>query len=221
MSKKEFTAYGRNAEIVKQMVVHDDPKETQKLYSTLNVPYIEDVKVAFDAVATGRTRIACTHIKFLDSNVGDTTKEEYHAVCFVCLHPTLPIYFFDPNGAVLDDSDLKFVVDSTFMTTDTLMTTLKRGRVLDTRFGHNEGVQAFSTSTKSSKYINGGGYCMFYIYLFMEYITSLRANISTVNLEMDKIINYTYTEHDSGIFPTKYKIAEKSFEIIEKAFPSP
>jgi hypothetical protein len=77
MSKKEFTAYGRNAEIVKQMVVHDDPVLTQQLYATLSVPYIEDVKLAFEAVASGRTRIACTHIKFLDSNVGDTTKEEY------------------------------------------------------------------------------------------------------------------------------------------------
>ena len=55
----------------------------------------------------------------------------------------------------------------------------------------------------------------------MEYITSLRADIKTVNIETDKIINYKYTEYDSGIFPTKYKIAEKSFEIIEKAFPSP
>ena len=220
MSKKEFTAYGQNAEIVKKMVVHDDQQLTEQLYSQLSVPYIENVKQAFDAVANNQTRIVCTHIKFLNSTVGDTTKEEYHAVCFVRLHPTFPIYFFDPNGAVLDDSELKFVVDSTFMTTETLMTTLKKGRPLDTRFGHKEGVQAFSTSTKSSRYINQGGYCMFYIYLFMEYIINLRTDIRTVNSELEKIINYTYTEDDSGIFPSKYKIADKSLQIIDKAFPT-
>jgi hypothetical protein len=215
---KQYSGYLGNAEIVKQMVDKDDPVLTQQLYAKLSVPYIEDVKVAFEAVASCRTRIACTHIKLLDWKKGDTTKEEYHAVCFVRLDLNSPIYFFDPNGAVDDYSKLKFVLDSTFMTTETLMRNLKRGRPLTVIFGEEDGVQAFAPSSLSSIYVKGGGYCMFYIYIFMEKIISMTSSTTHVNSEIDEIIKHTYSEDDSGIFPNKYNIAKVSKLIVDSVF---
>lgn len=222
MSKKEFTAYGKNAEIVKQMVVHDYKPYVDQLYATLGVPYIEDVKQAFEVVVSNQTGIVCTHIKFLDSDVGDTTKEEYHAVCFVRLNSTGPIYFYDPNGAVKNDSVLKFVVDGRFMTTNQLVATLKNGRPLVVRFGVHDGIQFFSTSSNSSMYINGGGYCMFYIYIFMQSVIEFakqNRDVNVVNSYVDWIINYRYSETDQGIFPTKRQISIRSKAIVDTAFP--
>lgn len=218
---KQYSAYENNAEIVKQMVENDYKPYVDQLYQTLGVPYIEDVKQAFEVVVSNQTGIVCTHIKFLNSDIGDTTKEEYHAVCFVRLHSTGPIYFYDPNGAVKNDSVLKFVIDGRFMTTNQLVASLKNGRPLVVKFGVSDGIQFFSTSSKSI-YISGGGYCMFYIYIFMKEVQEFakkNRDVNVVNSYVDWIVNYRYSESDSCIFPKKRDIARVSKAIVDFAFP--
>lgn len=221
--EKEFSAYGKNKEIVRDMVVYDKKELVDKLYNSVSVPYIEDIKHAFEIIVSNQTSIVCTHVKMLDSYVGDISKENYHAVCFVRLHQTGTIYFFDPNGAVDIHSQFKFVIDGMFMTTAMLVTTLQKGRPLIVKFGKNNGVQAFSTSTKSSAYINEGGYCMFYIYVFMqavmEFAKQNNTDVSKVDSYVDWVINYRYTELDSGIFPHKTQISRVSKTIVDTAFP--
>jgi hypothetical protein len=74
-----------------------------------------------------------------------------------------------------------------------------------------KGPQMFTKSEEKCEYINEGGYCMFYIYIFIQHLLSI-AKLTT--LEIMDIFNNSYSK-DMLFFPKKDNIEPKSKEIID------
>jgi hypothetical protein len=147
----------------------------------------------------------------MDSQSGST-----HAICFI--HKKDKYYLYDPNGPVLNNSDYKFGYRSQYnMTTKQLITALYTNFNIKIEYEkYNIGIQAFAPSKIKTSFISNGGYCMFFVYLFIQNIIS-KWTIENIS----SIIHHKYKKKisDRGIFKyTAVDFEKLTIKIINDVF---
>jgi len=208
---QEFTAYGAYEELVRCMVDDDEPKEAVRyFYESI------DHRVKYNPVLDDAMR----DLVGLQSGIRPTTlllkndidPESSHAVCLVKCNGNY--YFFDPNGIVLP-YDSAFPDYYNYWYNQKKLSTGELIHVLEQQYGISfqafpvkKGVQLFAPENYPT-FITGGGFCMFYIYWFIEYI-SKNFNMKSIT----KIITYRYTKANFGEFPAPDDVPGKSRLII-------
>lgn len=83
------------------------------------------------------------------------------------------------------------------------------------------GVQAkFAPQSTTSKYIRRGGYCMFYVSLFVLYFAEMYKNTRNANLVMSQINSQVLTasaesQIEKGIFPGSNSISKETYNLVK------
>ena len=222
--QKEFSAYKKYSSLVESMVNQDEPVEqVTYFYESINlvetkrpiVRYFTDVDQAIYFLQRNECIVVC---KIGFSMQADIVSENTHAICFV--HKKEKYYLYDSNGPVLADSDYKFNYRfQPGMTTKQLITSLYNNFNIKIDYEkYNIGIQAFAPDKINTSFISGGGYCMFFIYLFARYLVS---NWDTIDIA--SIIHYKYKQKLSqkGIFKyTSSEFENITVDIINNVFLS-
>jgi hypothetical protein len=213
----EFSAYEKNADTVKQMVDDDNLQITKTFFKKLGINYEENIEKILPELIKNLSRyeflIIPTRVRFLEKKYPIEIKDNFHAVCLVLFKGV--IYFFDPNG-VTQDPKYSFVYDKKeFLSTKEYLKKFDLSNKIV--YIKQEGPQIFSTSSKS-KYINNGGYCMFYNYLFIENLIEKYKNHELTHQYIKDIFEYQYDTGMMGIFPTNNLIGKRSKQIIDEIF---
>jgi hypothetical protein len=199
------------------MIDKDDFTLVSQFYKNINdaVTYKEDIQVALKELIKDKDKpfafdIIPTRVRISEEN---DESDNFHAVCLVLFEGI--IYFFDPNG-VIQNPNLFFVYKNTLGNLEWLTTK----KYLD-KFNNpivyikKKGPQMFTKSEEKCEYINEGGYCMFYIYIFIEYLWNLHEQKSLTTLKISKIFTHTYSETNMLFFPKENQIEQKSKDIID------
>jgi hypothetical protein len=198
------------------MIDKDDFTLVSQFYKNINdaVTYKEDIQVALEELIKDKDTktfdIIPTRVRISKRNV---KSDNFHAICLVLFDGI--IYFFDPNG-VIPDPNLFFVYKNTLGKLEWLTTK----KYLD-KFNNpieyikKEGPQMFTKSEEECEYINEGGYCMFYIYVFIEYLWNLHEQKLLTTPKISKIFTHTYSETNMLFFPKENQIEQKSKDIID------
>jgi len=213
----EFSAYEKNADTVKQMVDDDNLQITKTFYKKLGINYEENIEKILPELINNLSQyeflIIPTRVRFLEKKYPIEIKDNFHAVCLVVFKGV--IYFFDPNG-VTPDSKYSFVYNKKeFLSTKEYLKKFDRSNKIV--YIKQEGPQIFSTSSKS-KYINNGGYCIFYNYLFIENLIEKYKNHELTHQYIKDIFNYKYGPKMMGIIHKNNFIGKRSKQIIDEIF---
>jgi hypothetical protein len=199
------------------MIDKDDFTLVSQFYKNINdaVTYKEDIQDALKKLIKDKDKpfafdIIPTKVRISEEN---DESDNFHAVCLVLFEGI--IYFFDPNG-VIPNPNLFFVYKNTlgnleWLTTKEYLDKFNKSIV----YIKKEGPQMFTKSVKYCQYINEGGYCMFYIYVFIKYLWQLHEKNLLTEDEIKKIFNHNYSEKDILFFPNEKEIEDKSKEIID------
>jgi len=207
---REFEKFGKLSKIVKDMVNKDDIKHVNKFYNYLNnytrdkvfVTYEEDFWQAYEKTKNSKVvTVICTRLKLYNKT---TKKKEYHAVAL--LKQNKMFYMFDPNGIVYLTDNLVYLnkeetkkYDSQLFETEYKITLPQK-----------EGMQYLGIGWEEKKgYINGAGYCMFYIFISLTKILDVysKSKVNIVSLckkytdsPEDKLKKYFPMDiHDSSV----------------------
>ena len=195
-------------------------KLVSEFYQNINsiFKYEENIETSLQKLINEKTDKKAFNI--IPTKVRISEKEcnivNYHAVCLVLFNGI--IYFFDPNG-VIPNPTYFFVYDDVkgkntktyLLNTKTYLEKFDKSIV----YIKNRGPQIFTKSVKKCNFINEGGYCMFYIYIFIKYLSNLHETQSLTETKIMKIFNYEYSNTNMFIFPTKEKIEGESKIIID------
>ena len=229
--KKEFSSYKKYSNLVESIVNRDEPIEkVAYFYESLSlkkpdavVRYFIDIDSAIDFLLTnGEACIAVCKIRFSTSkkpaSAGDT-----HAICFI--RKKDKYYLYDPNGPVLNDSEYKFGYRyQSDITTRQLILALYNNFNINIDYeNYNVGIQAFAPDKIETSFISSGGYCMFFVYLFIKHIISRWKTNELTDADIGSIIHYKYKKKiiNRGIFKYTTKDFEKlTVTIINDIFDS-
>ena len=218
---KQFSAYGRTkASIVESMVEDDHVKNVTSFYESISksVFYYAALDKALEFITTknkprkNKIIAAATRVKFLKPGKADS--KDYHAVCLV-RDSNDDYFFFDPNGPVLSKQGPDYHMfrygKHKNLSTSQLIKLLENKYNIDIDYEKkNEGIQLFAPTSNSSNYIHEGGYCLFYIFLFIQYLVEQEK----VGLVRD-VIHFKYSFKKSGVFPSKKDLPKRTVEIID------
>ena len=222
----EFSAYGSKASIVESMVDDDLTKNVKKFYNSIgkSVSYHADLDQAFKFITSrkkpkkNKTIIVPTRIKFLKPGGADS--QDFHAVSII-RDSNDGYYFFDANGPVLSGQGPDYQMfrygNKKNLSTSQLLKLLKnKYNIHSITFERkNEGVQLFAPTSNSSKYINEGGYCMFYNYLFIQYLVAQeQINLLDIADLIRYVLHFKYSHRNSGVFPGSKTLPNRTVEII-------
>ena len=187
------------------------------------IRYFIDIDAAIDFLLTnGESCIAVCKIRFSSSktpaSAGDT-----HAICFI--RKKDKYYLYDPNGPVLNDSEYKFGYRyQSNITTRQLILALYNNFNINIDYeNYNVGIQAFAPDKIETTFISSGGYCMFFVYLFIKHIISRWKTNELTDADIGSIIHYKYKKKiiNRGIFKYTTKDFEKlTVTIINDIFDS-
>ena len=224
----EFSAYGTKKSIVKSMVEDDHAKNVKSFYESIgsSVFYYTTLDKALEFLTNeskprkNKIISVATRVKFLKPGKADS--EDYHAVCLV-RDSDDDYFFFDPNGPVLSgmgpDYHMFRYDNHENLSTSQLLRLLKKKYNIDSvdYEKKKEGIQLFAPTSNNSKYINEGGYCMFYIYLFINYLVE-QEQVGLVDIAQltRYVIHFKYSSNKSGVFPSKKSLPNRTVEIIDK-----
>ena len=139
-----------------------------------------------------------------------------HALCLV--KKATYYYLFDPNGPVISGQGKdyhEYIYESLSFTSRKFITRLcSKYNIPTDRFVYekkNLGIQGFSPEEDNTEFIKQGGYCMFYLHWFINYIAE---PANWTNAIIAAIITEKYSPSNSGIFPPKNDVPAKSKEVI-------
>ena len=209
----EFTAYGKYRELVRCMVENDKPeKAVRYFYESINTSKVKYFVKLDDAMR---------YLRFIPNGITPTTillkndvdPASSHAVCLVKCD--WKYYFFDPNGIVKKYNPVypeyyMYYYKHHKLSTKMLITVLERKYGISFEdFPKKTGIQLFAPE-KFPTYIKGGGFCMFYIYWFIEYV-----NYNFNMTDIKGIISYKYTKTKYGMFPSPDTVPDKSLVLIK------
>ena len=231
--KKEFSSYKKYSNLVESIVNRDEPIEkvayfyeslslsqspplaaasmTPPLGEEVVVRYFIDIDTAMYFLLTnGEACIAVCKIRFSKPPYELSSAADTHAICFI--RKKDKYYLYDPNGPVLDDSEYKFGYRHQYdITTRQLILTLYNNFNINIDYeNYNVGIQAFAPDKIETSFISSGGYCMFFVYLFIKNIISRWKTNELTDSDIGSIIHYKYKKKiiNRGIF----KYTTKDFE---------
>lgn len=227
--KKEFSSYKKYSNLVESIVNRDEPIEkVSYFYESLSlscsipiVRYFTDIDTAmYFLITNGEACIAVCKIRFSKSDQNGSTGDT-HAICFI--RKKDKYYLYDPNGPALADSEYKFgyryQID---MTTKQLILALYNNFSINIDYeNYNVGIQAFAPDKIETTFISSGGYCMFFVYLFIKHIISRWTIHELTDADIKSIIHYKYKNKiiNRGIFKYTTKDFEKlTVKIINDIF---
>ena len=234
--KKEFSSYKKYSNLVESIVNRDEPIEkVSYFYESLSlscsipiVRYFTDIDTAmYFLITNGEACIAVCKIRFSKSDQNGSTGDQNgstgdtHAICFI--RKKDKYYLYDPNGPALSDSEYKFgyryQID---MTTKQLILALYNNFSINIDYeNYNVGIQAFAPDKIKTTFISSGGYCMFFVYLFIKHIISRWTIHELTDADIKSIIHYKYKNKiiNRGIFKYTTKDFEKlTVKIINDIF---
>lgn len=225
---KEYSAYKTKASIVESMVEDDHAKNVKSFYESIgnSVFYYAALDQALKFIITAKSQpkknkilVVATRVKFLKPGKADS--EDYHAVCLV-RDSNDDYFFFDPNGPVLSKQGPDYHMfrygKHKNLSTSRLLALLEKKYNIDIEYEEkNEGIQLFAPTSNSSNYIDEGGYCMFYIYLFIQYLVEQeKVGLVDIAVLIRLVIHFKYSSKNSGVFPPKKSLPFRTVEIINK-----
>jgi hypothetical protein len=216
--KEEFSGYGNKSKIVRKLVDEDDFNITTKFYESLGIAYQPDFSTAMQSIKLAAPTTALPlYIIATRIRIGDkeniNSELNFHAVCLVRVLNN--IYFFDPNGYIRNPTytfmypNVKGGYD--YLNTDVFLSKFA-GQI---RYSKREGIQIFNNSPDDEGYINGGGYCMFYIYCFISNLINAFNRGVDLNSYVTNIFQHDYA-NDTGIFPDDLGIYSR--DVIKSIF---
>jgi hypothetical protein len=228
----EFSAYGAYRSVVEQMVNHDVPEHIiTHFYESLSrdniaVDYIPNFEDAIDYLLCQDSSIVSTLIELIHCSTREVSR---HAVCLV--KDGEDYYLFDPNGSNGGTNDLTGSIDSRCSNSSRdyvyryfgrectiyeLARELSLAYNIELNFQPGNGVQYYGPNHKDSNFINHGGYCMFYNYCFIEWLTTHWVKNSVLDTILSKIhVDYAYS---TGIFPPNAVLPRYTLGVIYHAF---
>ena len=172
----EFSKYGKHSEWVKKLVNKDIDAETffENITGDIPVSYHQ----SFDETLTklGQEGIFVTRIY---------TTHGYHSIFFYVTR-NKTIYLYDPNGDFISSDPVHYVHGQIFNSTKDFQVWLQD------RIGHavvvpdRQGIQTKIVS-KDNGYIHGGGYCMFFNYIAIQYLQAHPRGYYTLTREPEKV----------------------------------
>jgi hypothetical protein len=220
----EFSAYGRYSQLVETMVNCDLPViAVDYFYTSENhnlIKYRPTIDEAMDYLQDYEGIVATT-IEFktremlLEEQQTGIVESHTHAICVVRKDPYY--YLFDPNGPVVTGQSTdyyKYIYLGQPCTSQQFINRLKSTYGIP-KFIYekaNPGIQSFAPDEMITPYIEGGSYCMFYLYWFINHIAQ-PANWN--HTQIKKMIQYRYSETDSGDFLAHAMVPEASRIVIE------
>lgn len=218
---KEFSQYGKHMNLVKNMVSRDKPEyAVNKFYTCLSndikVLYIKNIKQAIKLIKedTQKSLIIATTIAI--SPYDNKDKICNHAITLVKENNN--VYLFDPNGIVNDKSYYLYNIDENLFTTKQLNLYLNKLYDIKLKYQNNKGIQYYGPSEENTNFIKSGGYCMFYNYWFIQFLTTNWNNDIDMIKYIIKNINIRYTKKINGIFPSNNEIDISSLKVIQQIF---
>jgi hypothetical protein len=236
--KKEFSSYKKYSNLVESIVNRDEPIEKVSYFyeslsvscSTPIVRYFTDIDTAMYFLITNREDcIAVCKIRFSKSGSlwsaagyqNGSAAADTHAICFI--RKKDKYYLYDPNGPSLADSEYKFGYRyQSDMSTEQLILALYNNFSINIDYeNYNVGIQAFAPDKIETSFISSGGYCMFYVYLFIKNIISRWTIHELTDAYIKSIIHYKYKKKiiNRGIFKYTTKDFEKlTVKIINDIF---
>lgn len=234
---KEFSGFGKNREIAIDIVIRDDEDTCYLFYEKL----IKDLKpspkinISFD-------------MRFLDAekSLFSIHKQQYdlvfhviiipmredeqtHAVLAILAPNLKKLIFFDPNG----NSKGLYRIGPRSNQIKTLEELKKRWiqktkKQYDIIIPENlNGVQStYAPTTKSTKYINDGGYCFFYTTFFIQFYVNLyHKSGESAKVVIDDIIKRIIkptkpqrSSYPKSPFPSKTRIGPESAKLLNRLF---
>jgi len=204
----EFSAYGVYQDLMKNMINHDIPDHMIKFFYTsltreeVSVYYVNEFKAANEYMQTLTSGIVATTIHLL----GKT-----HAVCLV-KHKD-DHYFFDSNGYITNPY---YTYDDELLNTDKLMDVLYLEFNIDYNYSIRLGIQYYCRDT-TNLFIWNGGYCMFYIYCFIQWLTCHWREDRNMIMYIVSKIHIDYSRH-TGIFPSNLIMPYYSLGVVHHVF---
>ena len=241
MSKKclkEFSKYGKYANIVEDMIDNDNVKYVKPFYeflsNKLSVKYIDNFWNALKQIKKNNKCVIATRIEIVNQDhlqnecscnqehkiCNDDNGDKYSSHAVSLFKDNNNIYMFDPNGVfnkqehtwLYKSKDKKRLLDSNDFEKENKLTLPK-----------NKGIQAYCKILKVNKeYIDNAGYCMFYNFIGIAYVAEHIENGFNGDItELIKDIsdfNYKNRNKLYNIFPKDKDIGKKSLNIIETIF---
>lgn len=214
----EYSAYGPYSTLVANMVNYDIPEHviahfyTQLSGPKIGVEYIPNFNDAQQALQFQDTAIVTTLINLCQGG----GEPHPHALTFVKNQDD--VYLFDPNGAVDASCNSTYVYAGQMVTIYELAEILKYDYGLDIHFQTAHGVQYYAPRDTNSPFINQGGYCMFYNYCFIEFITTHWNDGKNMIIEIITHLHINYSGGCTGIFPSNLVLPYYTLGVIYHAF---
>ena len=175
---KEFSKYGKYANIVEEMIENDEEKYVKVFYeflsNKLSVEYIDNFWSALNKIKKKKKCIIATRIEIVNQDhledgcscnqkykiCNDDTGDKYSSHAVSLFKDNNKIYMFDPNGVFLKtehtwlykSKDGKRLLDSSDFEKE-----------IKLKLPKYKGVQAYCKVLKvNQEFIDNAGYCMFY-----------------------------------------------------------
>jgi len=223
----EFSAYKPYSGLVETMVNCDLPFNAVELFYTSKNPYLIKYYPNFDqAMLYLHTNegIVATTIEFKSKDMlqqeSDTGKTHSHTHALCLVKKETYYYLFDPNGPVMPgqgDDYHKYIYEGLSCTSQEFITRLcSKYNIPTDRFVYENdkvGIQAFAPDLVNTAFITQGGYCMFYLLWFINYVS-----FNWTHDAIAAVITYKYSPRNSGIFPLKNDVPEESRKVVLSIF---
>lgn len=164
---KEFVNFKKYEDIAKKLVNRDNVTLSSHMYTKLNmftskvsIVYYSNFWKAYNEITYRKVpTIFVTKIQLYNQDTDSI--DSYHAVAL--LKHKDDLYMFDPNGVVTKKNSTLL-----YMTPDGIMDGAKLTKKFGIRLPKYYGIQYIGKESPPG-YINGGGYCMFYLFLGLKY----------------------------------------------------
>jgi hypothetical protein len=236
----EFSAYKQYTRQVERLV--DDDVNADRFFNSLNtenqyIQYEDNISQIFDSFEKWSNRdfiIFPTTIQIYNK---DTKERSTHSILLIWKDSEL--YLYDPNG-VYNTEEMKYYEsvghelqqdygyeykNEYFGSTEKFQSFIKQTYHLDLHVPKDIGAQVWLQIEENTSYIGGGGYCMFFNYMVIEYI------LKNHTKKFSSIYNTITTPPFRGVFPKpasktnalngnarENTFEGKTFAIVEKVF---
>ena len=215
MPNLEFTAYISKKMFVKKMINDDDPLLCSKFYSyhssEIVKPFVEKFLDALNECRKFSKAIIPTFISYID----DDDCIDSHAILLVN-HNGI-IFLYDPNGVITDKGRFRYYLNGKSYISVNIE---KKYNII---MPQKIGIQYYAPclASNKTKYISFGGYCMFYVWIAIDYIVKRYNKNNNINLIKlcKQLANPVFYNGLSTCFPKRISILSRKIVDLSLGHP--